>query len=112
MLELGRCSVPTSGETLSRDRTRVSLDSPIIQPRPKQTGVKSMRKRPLGSGLEVSAIGLGRMGMSRRCGPNPGDRQEIVSLMRAAVACGVTFLDTAEVHCRTWTAPANDCWTR
>jgi aryl-alcohol dehydrogenase-like predicted oxidoreductase len=38
------------------------------------------------------------MGMSQRYRHNPGDRQEIISLMRAAVACGVTFLDTAEVY--------------
>ena len=38
------------------------------------------------------------MGMSQRYGPNPGDQQEIISLLRAAVACGVTVLDTAEVY--------------
>ncbi|MDQ4097000.1 MAG: aldo/keto reductase [Actinomycetota bacterium] len=58
-----------------------------------------MQKRYLGnSNLEVSAIGLGCMGMSQSYGPNPGDRQEMVALIRAAVERGVTFFDTAEVY--------------
>jgi aryl-alcohol dehydrogenase-like predicted oxidoreductase len=58
-----------------------------------------MRTRTLGtSGLEVSAIGLGCMGMSQSYGPPPGDRQEMISLIRAAVDRGVTFFDTAEVY--------------
>src|SRR4026208_723626 len=57
-----------------------------------------MKKRKLGkSGLEVSAIGLGCMGMSFGYGP-PKDKQEMISLLRAAVARGVTFFDTAEVY--------------
>jgi aryl-alcohol dehydrogenase-like predicted oxidoreductase len=57
-----------------------------------------MQKRKLGkSGLEVSAIGLGCMGMSDSYGP-PADRQEMISLLRAAVERGVTFFDTAEVY--------------
>jgi aryl-alcohol dehydrogenase-like predicted oxidoreductase len=57
-----------------------------------------MQKRKLGkSDLEVSAIGLGCMGMSFGYGP-PMDRQEAISLMRAAVQRGVTFFDTAEVY--------------
>ena len=57
-----------------------------------------MRKRKLGnSGLEVSAIGLGCMGMSFSYGP-PKDKQEMTSLLRAAVERGVTFFDTAEVY--------------
>jgi aryl-alcohol dehydrogenase-like predicted oxidoreductase len=57
-----------------------------------------MQKRKLGnSNLEVSAIGLGCMGMSFGYGP-PMDRQEAVSLIRAAVERGVTFFDTAEVY--------------
>jgi aryl-alcohol dehydrogenase-like predicted oxidoreductase len=57
-----------------------------------------MKKRKLGkSGLEVSAIGLGCMGMSFGYGP-PKDKQEMISLIRAAVDRGVTFFDTAEVY--------------
>ncbi|MGH9441900.1 MAG: aldo/keto reductase [Thermoanaerobaculia bacterium] len=57
-----------------------------------------MQKRQLGkSGLEVSALGLGCMGMSYGYGP-AGDRQEMISLLRAAVERGVTFFDTAEAY--------------
>jgi aryl-alcohol dehydrogenase-like predicted oxidoreductase len=57
-----------------------------------------MKKRKLGkSGLEVSAIGLGCMGMSFGYGP-PKDKQEMISLLRAAVERGVTFFDTAEAY--------------
>jgi aryl-alcohol dehydrogenase-like predicted oxidoreductase len=57
-----------------------------------------MQKRKLGkSGLEVSALGLGCMGMSCAYGP-PRDRQEMIALLRAAVERGVTFFDTAEVY--------------
>ncbi|MFI7130714.1 aldo/keto reductase [Nonomuraea sp. NPDC050153] len=57
-----------------------------------------MDKRILGRDLEVSAIGLGCMGMSQSYGPNPGSRQEMIALVRAAVERGVTFFDTAEVY--------------
>ena len=57
-----------------------------------------MKKRQLGnSSLEVSAIGLGCMGMSWSYGPAK-DKQEMISLLRAAVERGVTFFDTAEVY--------------
>src|SRR5262245_7992804 len=57
-----------------------------------------MRKRRLGrSDLEVSALGLGCMGMSFSYGP-PADRREMISLIRGAVERGVTFFDTAEVY--------------
>src|SRR5271165_3513869 len=57
-----------------------------------------MQKRKLGkSNLEVSAIGLGCMGMSFAYGP-PADRKEMISLIRTAVERGVTFFDTAEVY--------------
>jgi aryl-alcohol dehydrogenase-like predicted oxidoreductase len=57
-----------------------------------------MQKRKLGkSNLEVSAIGLGCMGMSFGYGP-PKDKQEMISLIGAAVERGVTFFDTAEVY--------------
>ena len=57
-----------------------------------------MKKRRLGkSGLEVSALGLGCMGMSFSYGP-PADKQEMIALLRAAVERGITFFDTAEVY--------------
>ncbi|HXM98914.1 MAG TPA: aldo/keto reductase [Candidatus Dormibacteraeota bacterium] len=57
-----------------------------------------MQKRTLGnSNLEVSALGLGCMGMSFGLGP-PADKQEMISLIRAAVERGVTFFDTAEIY--------------
>jgi len=57
-----------------------------------------MQKRRLGKGnLEVSALGLGCMGMSFSYGP-PKDKQEMTSLLRAAVERGITFFDTAEVY--------------
>jgi len=57
-----------------------------------------MQKRKLGNnGLEVSAIGLGCMGMSFGYGP-PADKQEMISLIRTAADRGVTFFDTAEVY--------------
>ncbi len=57
-----------------------------------------MQKRELGtSGLQVSAIGLGCMGMSYGYGP-AADKQEMISLMRTAVERGVTFFDTAEAY--------------
>ena len=58
----------------------------------------TMQSRKLGkSGLEVSAIGLGCMGMSFSYGP-PKDKQEMTALLRAAVDRGVTLFDTAEVY--------------
>ncbi len=57
-----------------------------------------MQKRKLGnSNLEVSAIGLGCMGMSYHRGPAP-DRNAMIALIRKAVELGVTFFDTAEVY--------------
>ncbi len=57
-----------------------------------------MQKRKLGnSNLEVSALGLGCMGMSFGYGP-AADKQEMISLIRSAVERGVTFFDTAEVY--------------
>jgi aryl-alcohol dehydrogenase-like predicted oxidoreductase len=57
-----------------------------------------MQKRKLGkSNLEVSALGLGCMGMSFGYGP-PGEKTKMISLIRAAVEIGVTFFDTAEVY--------------
>jgi aryl-alcohol dehydrogenase-like predicted oxidoreductase len=57
-----------------------------------------MQKRKLGkSSLEVSALGLGCMGMSGSYGP-PKDTQEMTALLRAAVDHGITFFDTAELY--------------
>ncbi len=57
-----------------------------------------MEKRRLGQGLEVSAIGLGCMGMSQGYGPAPASREEMISLLRSAADRGVTLFDTAEVY--------------
>lgn len=63
-----------------------------------------MDKRILGSGglgsggLEVSALGFGCMGMSQSFGPNPGDRGQMMNVLRTAVDLGVIFFDTAEVY--------------
>ncbi|WP_421734948.1 aldo/keto reductase [Cellulomonas sp.] len=57
-----------------------------------------MDTRTLGSDLVVSAIGLGCMGMSQSYGPNPGDRDDMIAVLRGAVDRGVTFFDTAEVY--------------
>lgn len=56
-----------------------------------------MQKRTLGSGLDVSALGLGCMGLSFGYGP-PADRQQGIALIRSAVDRGVTFFDTAEAY--------------
>ena len=57
-----------------------------------------MHTRTLGQELEVSAIGLGCMGMSQSYGPNPGDRDDMIAVLRGAVDEGVTLFDTAEVY--------------
>ncbi len=57
-----------------------------------------MHTRTLGQGLEVSAIGLGAMGMSMGYGPNPGDRGDMIDVLRYAVERGITFIDTAEIY--------------
>jgi aryl-alcohol dehydrogenase-like predicted oxidoreductase len=57
-----------------------------------------MHSRTLGQELEVSAVGLGCMGMSQSYGPNPGDRDDMIGVIRYAVEVGVTFFDTAEVY--------------
>jgi aryl-alcohol dehydrogenase-like predicted oxidoreductase len=57
-----------------------------------------MQKRKFGkTGLEVSALGLGCMGMSTAYGP-AADKQEMIALIRAAVERGITFFDTAEAY--------------
>ena len=63
-----------------------------------ETEVEEMQKRKLGkTNLEVSAIGLGCMGISFGYGPAV-DKQQCISLIRAAIERGVTFFDTAEVY--------------
>lgn len=57
-----------------------------------------MHTRTLGQGLEVSAIGMGCMGISANYGPTAGTRDEMVALLRHAVERGVTFFDTAEAY--------------
>jgi aryl-alcohol dehydrogenase-like predicted oxidoreductase len=57
-----------------------------------------MHTRTLGQGLTVSAIGFGAMGMSQSYGPNPGDRADMIGVLRYAVEQGVTLIDTAEVY--------------
>ena len=57
-----------------------------------------MHARSLGQGLQVSAIGLGCMGISQSYGPNPGSRDDMIAVLRDAVNEGVTFFDTAEVY--------------
>jgi aryl-alcohol dehydrogenase-like predicted oxidoreductase len=86
---------------LTYDRGTLEIMSPLHEQRSllitPQRRTK-MQKRKLGnSNLEVSAIGLGCMGMSFGYGP-AGDEQEMISVIRAAVDLGVTFFDTAEVY--------------
>src|SRR3954449_960495 len=57
-----------------------------------------METRTLGRVLRVSALGLGCMGMSQSYGPNPGDRDDMIGVLRGAVERGITFFDTAEVY--------------
>nr|WP_296765321.1 aldo/keto reductase [Rhodococcus sp. (in: high G+C Gram-positive bacteria)] len=57
-----------------------------------------MHTRIIGQGLHVSAVGLGAMGMSQSYGPNPGDRDAMIDVLRGAVEHGVNFIDTAEVY--------------
>lgn len=57
-----------------------------------------MHIRTLGRDLQVSAVGLGAMGMSQSYGPNPGDRDDMIRVLRTAPEHGVTFFDTAEVY--------------
>jgi aryl-alcohol dehydrogenase-like predicted oxidoreductase len=78
-----------SGYLALRFRCRLEMQSSMEN---------QMKKRKLGkSGLEVSALGLGCMGMSFGYGP-AGEKNEMISVIRAAVDLGVTFFDTAEVY--------------
>ena len=58
-----------------------------------------MHMRTLGKDLQVSAVGFGAMGMSQSYGPNPGDRDDMIGVLRHAYeSAGVTLFDTAEVY--------------
>src|SRR2546428_725587 len=77
---------------------RSGFDTTWFGPKQLKERGEKMQRRKLGkSNLEVSAIGLGCMGMSFSYGP-PKDKQEMTSVLRAAVERGVTFFDTAEVY--------------
>src|ERR1700726_3257800 len=90
----GSGSVRASGAADTTAPAR--LDAP--RRRTRRGKGESMKKRALGnSGLEVSALGLGCMGLSFGYGPAT-DRQEAISLIRSAVELGVTFFDTAEAY--------------
>src|ERR1700738_600199 len=79
-------------------RAAMRWDSATPAPSTLRLKGETMQKRKLGKGsLEVSAIGLGCMGMSWSYGP-PKDKQEMTTLLRAAVERGITFFDTAEVY--------------
>src|SRR3954454_13924593 len=74
------------------------MDSPAGLGTAPGPGGGTMQQRQLGtSGLEVSALGLGCMGMSFGYGP-AGDEREMISVIRSAVDLGVTFFDTAEIY--------------
>src|SRR5580704_17586566 len=97
-------TAPGKGTPLGgRDHLR-ALDFPFVAcglnmaTRGQPTKVFSMQKRKLGkSNLEVSALGLGCMGMSHGYG-QPGDKNEMIALIRAAVDRGISFFDTAEIY--------------
>ena len=61
-------------------------------------GELSWRPEPWARGCAFSALGLGCVGVSQSYGPNPGDRDEMIAVLRGAVEHGVTFFDTAEVY--------------
>src|SRR6185369_5418580 len=77
---------------------RLTICKDSSRKKPNKLKEKTMQKRTLGkSGLEVSALGLGCMGMSFSYGPAK-DKKEMTALLHAAVDRGVTFFDTAEVY--------------
>src|SRR5260370_5592713 len=87
------------GKRWKRQETKLKLEAPapIYKP-PLHLEGETMQKRKLGkSNLEVSAIGIGCMGMSFSYGP-PKDKKEMTSLLHAAVERGITFLDTGEIY--------------
>src|SRR5881409_2689750 len=98
---------PSSTSPISRRRSTPTAScprrSPSTSPRPSESHREALKERPMqkrklgNSNLEVSALGLGCMGMSFSYGP-PKDKQEMTALLRAAVERGVTFFDTAEAY--------------
>src|SRR5262245_56151787 len=87
---------PSSGWRRSaRSNTRADLEP---AGRVGILGLSNMQMRKLGkSGLEVSALGLGCLGMGKYYGPAK-DKREMIALLRAAVDRGITLFDTAEVY--------------
>src|SRR4051812_42708527 len=90
-----RAKLPEHPRHPSARFRKLSLSGRVI---PSDRSVKTMDKRTLGTdALEVSAIGLGCMGISQSFGPSP-ERSAMVDFLRQAVDHGVTFFDTAEVY--------------
>jgi aryl-alcohol dehydrogenase-like predicted oxidoreductase len=93
----------SNGASADRAGVPKGLPMPVpgrsqVRDDPRMTGGETMQKRTLGKGgLEVSALGLGCMGMSFGYGP-AADKQEMISLIRSAVERGITFFDTAEAY--------------
>src|SRR3984957_12776213 len=97
MILAGRVRRSTIQEKWARNRKEGESAS-VGAPLKLELGGQQVQKRKLGnSGLEVSALGLGCMGMSFSYGP-PKDKQEMITLIRTAVQRGITFFDTAEVY--------------
>src|SRR3989440_5647396 len=89
---------PTGWKRSATNSTRPDRGERSLRPLIQRQETRRMQKRTLGkSNLEVSAIGLGCMGMSYGYGP-PADKQEMISLIRSAVERGITFFDTAEAY--------------
>src|SRR5467141_4029815 len=98
---------PSSTSPISRRRSTPTASCPrrslSTSPRPSESHREALKERPMqkrrlgNSNLEVSALGLGCMGMSQSYGLPP-DKQAMISLIRTAVERGVTFFDTAEIY--------------
>src|SRR5256885_533085 len=98
---------PSSTSPISRRRSTPTAScprrSPSTSPRPSESHREALKERPMqkrrlgNSNLEVSALGLGCMGMSQSYGLPP-DKQAMIALIRTAVERGVTFFDTAEIY--------------
>src|SRR5438128_9764173 len=89
---------PTGWKRSATNSTRPDRGERSLRPLTQRQETRRMQKRTLGkSGLEVSAPGLGCMGMSYGYGP-PADKQEMIFLIRSAVERGITFFDTAEAY--------------